>query len=130
MTDKRWYGVSTGNGNDGVSQLYPSYAVLTDDPWTLARGAMIASFQPCSAWRRLAINDAYVDGDADYAVSATLFQGPNGETEFGAAPAIVEVFPMDADAVVAERRCGRLPRYRSLTAALGRDALRLARKRR
>ena len=128
-TEKRWYGVSHGNGNDGVSQLYPDYAVMTDDPWTLAHGAMVASFQPRSAWRRLAIRDAYVDGETDYTVSACLHEGPNGETEFGAAPAIVEVFPMDDDAVAdLEARKGRISLYRSLNAALGSDVLRLVRR--
>ena len=41
-----WYGVSSGNGNNGVSHLYPDYYVRTADPFRLAE---LASLQPRSA---------------------------------------------------------------------------------
>jgi hypothetical protein len=95
-----WYGVSSGNGNDGVSQLYPDYYVRTADPYRLAELAMVDTFRdgPDMVWAREAVD---VDGERDYTISATIYEGPDGETEFGAAWLIVEVFPADPDDLAA-----------------------------
>lgn len=86
----RWYGVSSGNGNDGVSHMFPDYCVRTDDPYLLAACAMISEWQD-PHW---AAKNMEIDGEAEYVVSATIYEGPNGETQFGAAEAIIEVFPL------------------------------------
>ena len=104
----RWYGVSYGNGNDGVSQFDPAYLVYTDDPYTLARAAQMAEWKD----RRWAKENTDVDGEADCGVNATVYEGPNGETQFGAAERIVSVFPVtDVD------RYG-CPRYDSMYTGL------------
>jgi hypothetical protein len=87
---QQWYGVSYGNGNDGVSHSYPNILVFTDDPWTLARAAMIFEFKD----RVWANENTDLDHNGDEMVSATIYEGPDGETEFGAAYRIVEVFPI------------------------------------
>jgi hypothetical protein len=93
--EPRWYGVSFGNGNDGVSQSWPSFAVCTNEPYVLARLCLLGQF---SYQRKPWANENMeVDGEADYTISATLSEGPNGETEFGAAWMICEVFPMEDD---------------------------------
>jgi len=87
---KKWYGVSSGNGNDGVSQSFPDYLVFTSDPWFVARAAMVQLWKD-EAWANSVVD---IDGDAEYTISATIYEGPHGETEFGAAASIVEVFPI------------------------------------
>lgn len=93
-----WRGVSSGNGNDGVSHHYPDYYVRTADPYRLAELAMVDRFKAGEGmvWARGAVD---VDGERDYTISATIYEGPEGETEFGAAWLIIEVFPVDLDDV-------------------------------
>jgi len=85
---KRWYGVSYGNGNDGVSQSYPNFLVYTDMPYTLARAAIVSQWKD-KVW---ANNNVDIDGEEDYTIYATIYEGSNGETEFGAAYMIAEIF--------------------------------------
>lgn len=66
-----WYGVSSGNGNNGVSHLYPDYYVRTCEPWTLASAAIIAQFNP--DFYVAAQEAADIDGEAEYCISATIY---------------------------------------------------------
>lgn len=93
MAETRWYGVSSGNGNDGVSQSWPDYWVQTDDPWRVAKLALITIYK--AEYRQFAIDNMEVDGEEDYTISAVLYEGPNSETAFEAALDIIEVFPDD-----------------------------------
>ena len=106
----RWYGVSTGNGNDGVSQSYPDFYVYTRFPFELAEFHGVQQWRD-EAWAREAVE---VDGEAEYTISATFYEGPEGETQFGAAEMIVEVFPVDEDDIRSSKAT-----YDGLTAALG-----------
>lgn len=124
---KRWYGVSKGNGNDGVSHLHPDYYVFTDDPWLLARAATIDDFMDNASWCELA-KEADLEGDADYSISAVIYEGPEGETEFGAAVAILEVFPADDEYHENRRSDPYLINYMSIEEAIRPEALKLARK--
>jgi hypothetical protein len=91
MTNEtKLYAVSSGNGNDGVSHSFPDYYVRTDDPWRLARLALVGSFK--SRYWDFVVDEMDVGGEEDYTISACLYEGPDGETEFGMALAIVEVF--------------------------------------
>lgn len=93
MSDIRTYGVSYGNGNDGVSHLYPAFYCRTDRPYDLARLALITLVSDVyQVWAKDSLG---IDGEADYTISAMLREGPDGETEFGAAFLIVDVFPDD-----------------------------------
>ena len=86
---KKWYGVSSGNGNDGVSQSFPDYLVFTSDPWFVARAAM-GDLWKDEAWANSVVD---IDGDAEYTIYATVCWSKWG-TEFGAAALSVEVFPI------------------------------------
>ena len=72
----RLYGVSTGNGNDGVSHIYPSYYVRTVDPWDLARAAMLSEFQEGEG-QEWALDAMVVDGEAEYGIFATIYNPPD-----------------------------------------------------
>lgn len=78
----RWFGVSFGNGNDGVSRSFPSYYVRTNDPYHLAACAMLANFNNATAEDKARIIDATeVDGEADYGVNATIYNPEDIEPE-------------------------------------------------
>jgi hypothetical protein len=71
MTTK-YYGVSSGNGNDGVSQLFPDYIVKTNDPFRLAELAIVSTYKP--KYQQWAKDHADVDGEADYVIFATIYE--------------------------------------------------------
>jgi hypothetical protein len=131
----RCYGVSHGNGNDGVSQMHANYYVLTDDPWTLARAAVLAEFKP-GRGQAFALAEMQIDGEAEYTISATIYDPPEEDAEpreeeeeedsgswsaHNGAWHITEVFPEE------EPREG-VPQYDSLEDAFTAEVLTLARE--
>lgn len=77
----RWYGVSSGNGNDGVSQMFPNYYCRCNasEAFDLAAAAMLAEFKPEGyQWAADAIT---IDGESDYTISAVIYDPPEDETE-------------------------------------------------
>lgn len=72
----RWYGVSFGNGNDGVSHMYTDYYVRTCEPFRLAELAMLGEFKPGEgqAWAQEVME---LGGEADYGISATILNPPD-----------------------------------------------------
>ena len=68
----RWYGVSFGDGSNGVSHMWPSYYVRTFDPWTLASAALIDRFD--AGHMAQASEELDTGGEADYGISATLYE--------------------------------------------------------
>lgn len=64
----RWFGVSFGNGNDGVT--FPDYYVRTADPFKLAAAAVIGMFK--DEYKERAADVLEVDGEADYTISAMI----------------------------------------------------------
>ncbi|TAL45458.1 MAG: hypothetical protein EPN91_02270 [Salinibacterium sp.] len=76
------YGVSVGDGNDGVDTLHPDYVVTTDDPWRLAQLAALVAFYPrVRKW--VLDNLDGPDGDEEYGITVSLgappAETPNGE---------------------------------------------------
>lgn len=71
-----WYGVSFGNGNDGVSHTFASYYVRTCDPWTLAAAAMLSDFKEGKG-QDWALEAMEIDGEAEYTISATIYDPPD-----------------------------------------------------
>ena len=67
----RLYGVSFGNGNDGVSHMFADYYVKTCDPWLLTRAATLGSFKP--EFQPAANEAVEIDGEADYTIYATIY---------------------------------------------------------
>ena len=134
MTEQvKFYGVSSGDGNNGVSHMFADYYVRTDDPWRLARLAMLAQFKPGKgmAWALEAMD---VDGEAEYTIAATIYNPPDDEAPDDEAPddcddadwcsvngawMIIEVFPED------DPRDGR-PMYDSIDDAFNEPELALA----
>ncbi len=69
--EPRLYAVSSGNGNDGVSHMFPDYYVMTNDPYRLATLAMVSGFK--KEFKEAALDACEVDGEAGYTVSATIY---------------------------------------------------------
>lgn len=71
------FAVSTGDGNSGVSQLYPDYYVTTADPWRLARLATVDQFKP--EHMQWAIDACDTDGEEDFTIYATIYDPPGDD---------------------------------------------------
>lgn len=67
----RLYGVSFGNGNDGVSHSYPQYYVRTNEPFVLASAALLGAFKP--DYQHLVDDEMEVDGETEFTITATLY---------------------------------------------------------
>lgn len=127
----RLYGVSSGNGNDGVSHIFADFYVRTNDPWTLAKAAIVAAFKPGAGYA-FAMENAEIDGEAEFTITATIMDPPAepGEpesesswSEHNGAWMIYEVFPAEED----DPRDSIMV-YDSLDEALSADVLALVRE--
>jgi hypothetical protein len=79
MSDARYYGVSTGDGNNGVSHLFPDYYVKTSDPWRLAVLAALSEFKADGkAWARTNMD---IMGEADYTISVVFHESKETQDE-------------------------------------------------
>lgn len=117
MSETKLYAVSSGNGNNGVSHMFPDYIVSTNDPWLLARLAATTDFKPGKG-RQWCRKNLEIDGEADYTISATLYDPPGrdgaGWSEHNGAWSIYEVHPWDDSEDDREK-----PRYDSLESCFG-----------
>lgn len=125
------YGVSTGNGNDGVSHMFADYYVWTDQPYRLAEAALVDTFKEGEgmAWAK---ENVEVDGEAEFTISAVIYNPPledgeePSEEEDGdwcsanGAWLILEVFPVEE----LDMRDGR-PVFDSIESALTETVLKL-----
>lgn len=115
----QWYGVSSGDGNDGVSHMYADFYVHTDNPWRLAKLAAITTFKP--KFQQWAGDNVEIDGEAEYTISACFYSMPDDkdDMERDYCPLIIEVFP-EPDDDWRDRRGA--PEYLSIEACFGKDA--------
>jgi hypothetical protein len=102
----RLYAVSYGNGNDGVSHMWPDFYCRTDDPYALARLAIITNLgESYQDWASEVVD---VDGEAEYTITGMILDPPSDDTDEPAeddddnswsyangAWLIAEVFPSD-----------------------------------
>jgi hypothetical protein len=80
----RWFAVSSGNGNDGVSHTFPDYYCRCTAPeaYDLAAAAMISQFDAGEgAGYKWAAENCEVSGEADYTITAEILNPPEDETE-------------------------------------------------
>ncbi len=85
QSEIRLYGVSSGNGNNGISRMFADYYVRTNDPWRLAELAIISQFKPGSgqAWAQ---RNADIDGEEEYGISACIYNPPCEDSSDGEYP--------------------------------------------
>lgn len=124
-TETRLYGVSTGDGNNGVSHVFADYYVRTDDPYLLAAAASYSCWKQ-EVWGVLD-RELQVDGEAEYTISAWLYDEPgfvpDEDCEGGPAAFVLEVFPVDEDGYARDR-----PVYDGTEDALGEAEIARARR--
>ncbi len=94
------YAVSSGDGNDGVSHMFPDYTVVTDEPWLLAKLAATTTFKP-GRGRRWCRDNLDIDGEAEFTIHAVIHDPPGrdgaGWSEANGAWQIWEIFPVEED---------------------------------
>lgn len=82
------YGVSFGNGINGVSRMFANYYVRTTEPFVLAHAAMLAEFKPKGrAWCDKHVE---IDGDSEYGITAVLDNPPCEDTDDGEYPELTD----------------------------------------
>jgi hypothetical protein len=80
MSETRYYAVSSGNGNDGVSHMFPDYIVKTNRPWALARLAALSTFKKGEG-QTWCDENLELDGEADHTIFAVLHESPETQEE-------------------------------------------------
>lgn len=137
MNEPKYYCVSSGDGNDGVSRTWPHYIVKTDNPWLLAELAGLSEFKEGEG-QQWAKDNMKIDGDEEYGISVVFMESPEtqeerqrladeaeeNDEEFDLdgsgcdyAWLILEIFPMSATAN--PRYMERCPLYESLEDCFG-----------
>lgn len=78
----RLYGVSYGNGNNGVSHIFADFYVRTDRPYALATLAAVSYFP--ESGRTYAAENVEIDGEADYTITAMILDPPADDSDLPA----------------------------------------------
>lgn len=115
--EKCWFGVSTGDGNNGVSHMWASYYVwcTSEEAWCL-----------CEEQAKSDIKDEYhdtieIDGDSEHVIQAVVFDDPchydDYDEDAGPASYLCDVFPERDEEWLEKRRADGVMFYDSLVAA-------------
>lgn len=126
--EKKTYLYRRGNGNDGN---YPRALVTlgADDCPFAALCALVANdYIPGRRVRLHIMRTIGTSGEADHGIGADVMEGPDGETEFGAAYITAELQPL-SPADVAHYQGQRLAEFPRLRDAIDRAAWRYYLKR-
>ena len=84
-----------GNGNEG--NFVRAIIDLKDNesPYAALRALVVNDYIAGKRVRRHIIRTIEIDGGADYGVNATVYEGPDGETDFGCAYITAELWPLN-----------------------------------
>ncbi|MGZ5552588.1 MAG: hypothetical protein ACXWHF_03005 [Chthoniobacterales bacterium] len=124
----RLYMFRRGDGNEGN---FPRFIVElrdSDCAYSAALALLANEYIARSKTRRFIIRNAEIDGESDYGINATVYEGPQGETAFGAAWLTAELQPIDDETAEYERNNWARSQF-PLRKALDSAALRLYRER-
>lgn len=94
MSDK-FFLYRRGNGNEGNYQRAIVQLRPTESPYAALRALVVNDYIAGKRARRHIIRTIEIDGEADYGVQATVYEGPSGETKFGAAYITAALEPID-----------------------------------
>lgn len=81
-----------GDGNEGNFRRGTVNLVESDCPYAALR-ALVLNMYKLGPLRSHIASEIETDGEAEYGILATVFEGPNGETAFGAAYITAELVP-------------------------------------
>lgn len=79
------YGVSSGNGNDGVSRIFADYYCRTNEPWRLADLAALNQFK-AGTGQEWALRNMESDGEAEHGITVEFLNPPCEDTADGEYP--------------------------------------------
>ena len=86
-----------GDGNEGN---YPRFNVILEhgqSPYAAIAALVANRYIAGSRTRRYIVKNTDVDGEAEYGILATVYEGPKGEQAFGAAWITAELCPESRD---------------------------------
>jgi hypothetical protein len=86
-----------GDGNEGNFPVRVVVLGKRDCPYAALKALIANEYIPGRSVRKHVIRNVEVDGEAAYGVHATVYEGPFGETAFGAAWLTAELEPADDD---------------------------------
>lgn len=86
-----------GNGNEGNFPRLLVELKPTDSPWAAMRALVLNDYIAGKRVRRHIARAIEVDGEPEFGMHATVYDGPDGETEFGAAYLTAELEPVRPD---------------------------------
>jgi hypothetical protein len=110
-----------GNGNGG--NYIRAMVTLTDSecPYAALAALVANDYIPGKRVRSHIMRTIETDGEAEYGIHATVYEGPDSETEFDAAYITAELQPLD-DRDLAHYKAQSLTEYDTLRGALDRGA--------
>lgn len=114
-----------GNGNEGNFPRFLVDLKKTDSPYAALKALVANDYIAGRRVRRHIMREIEIDGEPEYGLHATVYEGPEGESDFGAAYLTAELQPVTADdlAHYEDRATSRYP----LRRVLDNGALRLFR---
>ena len=116
-----------GDGNEG--NFIRAIVELKDDqsPYAALRALVVNDYIPGRSVRRHIIKNVEIDGEADFGLDATVYEGPKGETAFGAAYLTAALEPLNEKDLARYVNGSQLPRL-SIPSCLDRGARRIFRE--
>lgn len=110
-----------GNGNKG--NYVRVMVALADNqcPHAALCALVLNDFIPGKRVRRHIARTIETEGESEYGISATVYTGPDGETDFGAAYLTAELQPL-SDADCEHYKGQRVAQFDSLRSAVDRGA--------
>jgi hypothetical protein len=87
-----------GDGNEGNFPRFVVELGERDCPYSALKALVANEYIAGRSVRRHIVANIEVDGEAEYRIHATVYEGPRGETVFGAAWLTAELEPADDDA--------------------------------
>lgn len=84
-----------GNGNEGNFPRALVEISADDCAFSVLRALVVNDYIPGSGTRRHILRELQTEGETEYGISATVYEGPKGETDFGAAWLTAELEPVE-----------------------------------
>jgi hypothetical protein len=86
-----------GDGNEGNFPRFVVELGERDCPYAALKALVVNQYIGGRSVRRHVARNIEVDGEAEYGIHATVYEGPHGEQAFGAAWLTAELQPADDD---------------------------------
>lgn len=83
-----------GNGNEGNFARSVVEITEGENPFAALRALVLNDYIAGTKTRRHIAANVEIDGEAEYGIHATVYEGPAGETDFGAAWLTAELEPI------------------------------------